>query len=89
MTRRKISKDPWAALKPLIPVFTPSPKGGRRRTIDDRAALNGTLYVLQTGIPQEDLPQKLGFDSGMTCWQRLGGCGRVGAAAWGNASPVA
>jgi len=24
-----------------------------------------------TGIPWEDLPQELGFGSGMTCWRRL------------------
>jgi transposase len=29
------------------------------------------LYVLQTGIPWEELPQELGFGSGMTCWRRL------------------
>jgi transposase len=27
--------------------------------------------VLQTGIGWEDLPQELGFGSGMTCWRRL------------------
>ncbi|BCL94178.1 hypothetical protein MAFF211479_38790 (plasmid) [Ralstonia solanacearum] len=27
--------------------------------------------MLQTGIPWEDLPQELGFGSGMTCWRRL------------------
>ncbi|MDB0574169.1 transposase, partial [Ralstonia solanacearum] len=26
---------------------------------------------LHTGIPWEDLPQELGFGSGMTCWRRL------------------
>lgn len=52
MPRRKISNELWVALEPLIPVFAPSPKGGRRRTVDDRAALNGILYVLQTGRPQ-------------------------------------
>ncbi|PJO22584.1 IS5/IS1182 family transposase [Burkholderia glumae AU6208] len=36
-----------------------------------RAALNGILYVLQTGIPWEDLPQEQGFGSGMRCWRRL------------------
>ena len=71
MSRRKISNELWAALELLIPAFTPSPKGGRRRTVDDRAALNGILYVLQTGVPWEDLPQELGFGSGMTCWRRL------------------
>jgi transposase len=53
MTRRKISNELWAALEPSIPAFTPSPKGGRRRTVDERAALNGILYVLQKGIALE------------------------------------
>ncbi|CAJ0808479.1 IS5 family transposase IS1421 [Ralstonia psammae] len=39
--------------------------------MDDRAALNGILFVLHTGIPWEDLPKELGFGSGMTCWRRL------------------
>ncbi len=51
MTRRKISNELWVVLEPLIPEFTPSPKGGRRRTGNDRVALNGILYVLQTGTP--------------------------------------
>ncbi|WP_369122819.1 IS5 family transposase [Ralstonia solanacearum] len=67
MSRRKVSKALWLALEPLIPEFVASPKGGRRRSIDDRAALGGILYVLHTGIPWEDLPQELGFGSGMTC----------------------
>ncbi|CEJ16773.1 tis1421-transposase orfa protein [Ralstonia solanacearum IPO1609] len=71
MSRRKISKELWLALEPLIPEFVASPKGGRRRSVDDRAALSGILYVLHTGIPWEDLPQELGFGSGMTCWRRL------------------
>ncbi|PPB84013.1 transposase [Mycetohabitans endofungorum] len=71
MARRKISNEWWAVLEPLIPAFTPSPKGGRRRTVDDRAALNGIVYVLHTGIAWEDLPQELGLGSGMTCWRRL------------------
>ena len=71
MARRKISKELWELLEPLIPQFVPSRKGGRRRSVDDQAALNGILYVLQTGIPWEELPQELGFGSGMTCWRRL------------------
>jgi len=34
-------------------------------------ALNGIVFVLRTGIPWEELPQELGFGSGMTCWRRL------------------
>ena len=37
----------------------------------DRLALQGILFMLYTGIGWEDLPQELGFGSGMTCWRRL------------------
>ena len=51
----------WSILQPLLPVHTPSPKGGRPRIDDrDRAALTGILFVLRTGIPCEYLPQELG-----------------------------
>jgi transposase len=33
--------------------------------------LNGILFVLLTGIRWTDLPQQLGYGSGMTCWCRL------------------
>jgi hypothetical protein len=47
MARRKISNERCAALDPLIPVFEPSPKGDRRRSVDDRAVLNTYVeYVL-------------------------------------------
>ena len=36
-----------------------------------RQCLQGILFVLHTGIGWEDLPQELGFGSGMTCWRRL------------------
>lgn len=72
MARRPVSKELWQQLQPLIPTFVPSSKGGpRKRTVSDEAALNGILFVLQTGIPWEDLPQSMGFGSGMTCWRRL------------------
>lgn len=72
MSRVPVSKELWKQLEPLIPAFVASRKGGRRkRTISDEAALNGILFVLQTGIAWEDLPQALGYGSGMTCWRRL------------------
>lgn len=39
--------------------------------MNDRLVLQGILFVLITGIGWEDLPQELGFGSGMTCWRRL------------------
>ena len=72
MARRRVSKELWQKLQPLIPVFSPSSKGGPRvRAISDEAAFQGILFVLETGIPWEDLPQTLGYGSGMTCWRRL------------------
>ncbi|MCG1042069.1 transposase [Mycetohabitans sp. B8] len=50
MAKGKISNEWWAVLEPLIPAFTLSPKGGHRRTVDERAALNGIPYVLHTGV---------------------------------------
>lgn len=70
MKRALISQKLWAELAPLVPDSKPSPKGGRPK-LDDRAAFNGILFVLQTGIPWEELPQELGYGSGMTCWRRL------------------
>jgi len=50
----------------------PSAKGSARKiALSDNAALNGILFVLQTGFPWKDLPQSLGYGSGMTCWRRL------------------
>lgn len=37
------------------------------RAISDEAVLNGILFVLHTGIVWKDLPQALGYGSGMTC----------------------
>ena len=71
MGHKEVSAALWKKLKPLVPEPAPrSPKGGRPR-VDDQQALNGILFVLRTGIAWEDLPQELGWGSGMTCWRRL------------------
>jgi transposase len=43
---------------------------GRKR-LDDRAALQGILFVLHTGIEWRHLPSELGFGSNSTCYRRL------------------
>lgn len=70
MAKPLVSDELWAIVEPLIPPEPPKPKGGRPR-IPDRACLTGILFVLQTGIPWEWLPQEMGCGSGMTCWRRL------------------
>ena len=42
-----------------------------RKPLDDRRVLTGILFVLQSGIPWEMLPQEMGCGSGMTCWRRV------------------
>ncbi|WP_321887825.1 IS5 family transposase [Paraburkholderia bannensis] len=64
------------ALWPLIEPLLPAPKPRRKKypgrlSIENRAALNGILFVLKTGVRWSHLPASLGFGSGATCWQRL------------------
>jgi len=65
MRNRDLTDQQWALLQPLLP---PPKRRGRPRA-EDRRTLNGILYVLRTGIPWNDLPERYGDDS--TCWRRL------------------
>lgn len=56
----------WEILKPLLP---PAASSGRPRN-DDRATMNGILYVLSTGCRWEDVPPER-YGSGKTCWYRF------------------
>ena len=66
MAKPILPDELWTIIEPLIPVHTPSPKGGRPR-LDNRATLTGILFVLRTGLLWEYLPQELGCGSGMRC----------------------
>jgi len=70
-----VSDEVWAAVEPEVPPAPAKPKGGRPR-VPDRVCLTGIVFVLQSGIPwemlpQEMLPQAMGCGSGVTCWRRL------------------
>jgi transposase len=65
-----VTDELWAVVAPLLPRRRAQPKGGRP-WVDDRATLNGILYVLRGGIPWRLLPTELGYGSGVTCWRRL------------------
>src|SRR5512132_420389 len=71
MARPLVSDELWAFVEPLIPKVERRYRFPGRRRIDDRKVLTGILFVLQTGIPWEYLPQEMGCGSGMTCWRRL------------------
>lgn len=72
MAKALLDDDLWALIEPLLPPAKPRrSKYPGRRPLDDRAVLTGILFVLQSGIPWEMLPQEMGCGSGMSCWRRL------------------
>jgi len=64
-----VSDELWSRIESLFPARSASRTGPK--PLPDRLVLQGILFVLYTGIGWEDLPQELGFGSGMTCWRRL------------------
>jgi len=57
MKRHELSDEEWSAVEPLIP--SPQAKTGRPRR-SAREMLNGILWILRTGAPWRDLPERLG-----------------------------
>ena len=79
MAKPILDDELWALVQPLLP--PPKPRRVRhpgRKPLSDRAVLTGILFVLQTGIPWEMLPQEMGCGSGMSCWRRLHAWQKVG-----------
>jgi transposase len=73
-----LTDDEWALIQPHIP---PAKHGGRRREVDERAVLNGILYVLSTGcqwraIPK-DLPPRSTVHDYLDRWQWDGTLDRI------------
>jgi len=58
----------WERISPFLPKRTSSPRGGRPAA-DDRACLEGILWVLRSGARWRDLPER--YPSPSTCWRRL------------------
>ena len=61
----------WWLIEPLLPVRKRRFRYPGRKRLDDRRTFAGILFVLRTGIAWQQLPQELGYGSGMTCWRRL------------------
>lgn len=55
MARFDLSDTEWAVIRPLLPN---KPRGVAR--VDDRRVINGIFYVLRTGSPWRDLPERYG-----------------------------
>jgi transposase len=61
----------WQRFEPLVPSQERRFRYPGRKRPDDRAALQGILFVLHTGIAWRHLPLGLGFGSGSTCYRHL------------------
>lgn len=71
--RHELSDEQWARLAPLLP--PEKPRTGRPNK-DHRTVLNGILWVLRTGAPWRDLPERYGpwttVYSRFRRWQQAG-----------------
>jgi transposase len=66
---RDLTDTQWSTLDPLIPQ-PPRRRDGRGRPWKDRrSVLNGVLWILRTGAPWSDLPQR--YPSYQTCHRRF------------------
>ncbi len=55
MARFDLTDEEWMIISPLLPARGRGPK---RK--DDRRVLNGIFYILRTGAPWRDLPERYG-----------------------------
>src|SRR5487761_910891 len=66
-----VSDGVWVRVAAELPRVERRFRYPGRKRLDDRAALQGILFVLYTGIAWRHLPLELGFGSGSTCYRRL------------------
>jgi transposase len=55
MARYDLNEAEWRIVEPLLPAA-----GKGKRRVDDRRVVNGIFYVLRTGSPWRDLPERYG-----------------------------
>src|SRR5215207_7048074 len=73
MRRHELTDEEWATLEPLLP---PSRPATGRPNKNHRTILNGILWILRTGAPWRDLPERFGpwrtVYSRFRRWQQAG-----------------
>ncbi len=71
MARYDLSGTEWRLISPLLPN---KPRGVAR--VDDRRVVNGIFYLLRTGSPWRDLPERYGpyttVYNRLNCWAKAG-----------------
>jgi transposase len=80
MGRFDLSDEEWALIAPLLPGGDGMPRVGRP-TREDRRVLDGIFYILRTGAPWRDLPERYGPYTSVynrfNRWAKAGVWGRV------------
>ncbi len=66
---RDLTDEQWEILEPFLPVPPRRDDGRGRPWKESRAVLNGILWVLRTGAPWADLPDR--YPSYQTCHRRF------------------
>jgi transposase len=73
MNRHELTNTQWERLQPLLPPQKPSTG---RPAADHRRILNGILWLLRTGAPWRDLPERYGpwqtVASRFSRWRKAG-----------------
>ena len=75
MARYDLTEFEWRVIEPLLPN---KPRGVPR--VDDRRVLNGIFWILRSGSPWADLPERYGPHHGLQPLQPLAEGGRLGQA---------
>jgi len=71
-----LTDEQWAVLQPIIPAPPRRLDGRGRPWRDAREVLNGILWILRTGAPWKDLPER--YPPYQTCHRRFQPGGRSG-----------
>lgn len=64
-----LTDEQWEVVRPLIPVPFKRTDGRGRPRVEDRKILDGILWVMRTGAPWHDLPDK--YPPYQTCHRRF------------------
>ena len=64
-----LKDEQWAIVAPLLPKAVRRADGKGRPRVDDRAILNGILWVLRTGAAWHDMPNR--YPAYQTCHHRF------------------
>jgi len=68
--RHELSDQQWHQIRPLLP------RHGRRSTRGDRTFINAVLFLMKTGCPWRDLPERYG--NWKTVYNRFANWSRAG-----------